>query len=336
MKKITFTQSQIDQIIEIYQSGVSTGKICLDYGVSADYICKLLKSHNIKLRGNKKDLCERDIILLYESGDLTTKEICDKYHISKHKLRTLLINNGIKSKSSKKYLYNDDIFENIDSEYKSYWLGFLFADGYVRNRKNVGSELKLKLCASDKQHLIKFKNFITNDNIPIVYEEYRNSKSYKISINSKKIVSDLMNKGCVNKKSKIIKFPEFISEELLSHFIRGYFDGDGSISYSDKHINLNFVCGSKIFLQKLSLFLSIKTNCKIANLVGSSENYKYLSYSSKDDLHKLYDYIYRKSNIFLDRKKEKYDYIIQNYQGIKNNINVNNKNERYDRNKQNL
>lgn len=335
MKKIILTQDQINHIIEIYKSGVSTGKISLDYGFSPDYICKLLKSHNIKLRGNKKDLCEKEIIILYESGELTTKEICDKYQISKHKLRTLLKNNGVKSKSSKKYLYNNDIFENIDSEYKSYWLGFLFADGYVRNRKNFGSELKLKLCASDKKHLIKFKNFMTNDNIPIIYEEYRNSKSYKISINSKKIVSDLMNKGCVNKKSKIIEFPEFISEELLSHFIRGYFDGDGSISYSGRHINLNFVCGSKIFLEKLSLFLSLKTNCKIANLVGSSENYKYLSYSSKDDLYKLYDYLYNNANIFLDRKKEKYDYIIQNYQELKNKINKEYR-ERYDRNKQNL
>jgi hypothetical protein len=322
MKK-TLKKNQIDSIIEIYQNGISTEKICIDYGVSASYICRLLKSNNIQLRGRKKDINEKEIISIYESGRFTMREICIKYNVSKHKIRTLLKSNGIKSKSSKKYLYNDNIFEAIDSEDKAYWLGFLFADGYVRNRKKFGSELRLKLCYSDKSHLIKFKNFITSDNIPITYEEYKNSKCYKVSINSKKIVSDLFNKGCVNKKTKIIEFPNFINEELLSHFIRGYFDGDGSISYSGKQISLNFVCGSNIFLQKLSTFLSYKTSCKIANLTGSSENYKYLSFSSKDDLYKLYDYLYNRANIFLDRKREKYDYIIKNFDLLKIEINKN-------------
>ena len=285
-------------------------------------------------------LPENEVIEIYLSNKLTMLEICSKFGVSKHKIRTLLKNNGIKSKSSKKYNYNDSIFENIDTEEKAYWLGFLYADGYVRERVKVGSELRLKLATIDKEHLIKFKNFITSDDIPIVYAEYKNSKSCKVSINSKKIVSDIINKGCINKKSRIIEFPTFLPEKLISHFIRGYFDGDGSISYSDKQIGLNFVSGSKKFLEEISQKLKIEANCKNANLVGSSENYKYIQFSSKDDLYKLYDYFYKNSSVYMDRKKEKYTYITDNFTELKEKINmgrtIRKNNKLCDTNKSNL
>jgi hypothetical protein len=240
-------------------------------------------------------------------------------------------------KNSKKYYYFDDIFNIIDNEEKAYWLGFLYADGYVRTRIGVGSELRLKLSVVDKEHLIKFRQFISSDiNIPLVYNEYKNSKTYKISINSNKIVNDLINKGCVNKKSNIIEFPNFLDKELTPHFIRGYFDGDGSISFSDNQICLNFVSGSKNFLEELSNKLEIEANCKKANLLGSSEKFKYIQFSAKSDLYKLYSYLYENSTVYLERKMKKYTYIIENFENIKTIINTKRRNKKHDTNKSNL
>ncbi len=266
-------------------------------------------------------LPENEVIECYLSNHLSMSDICYKFGVSKFKIRKILKENNIKSKSSKKYNYNDSIFEKIDTEEKAYWLGFLYADGYVRVRKGVGSELRLKLAVVDKNHLIKFRYFISPDDIPMVYEEYKNSRTFKVSINSNKIVNDLINLGCVNNKSKVIKFP-LLESNLITHFIRGYFDGDGSVSFTDKYIGLNFVSGSKYFLKEISNILENFAKCKNANLVGISDNYKYIQYNSKEDLYKLYDFLYKDSYFFLERKRIKYDYIIKNFNELKDRINM--------------
>lgn len=335
MKKIIFTEEQTKDIISKYINGLSTEKICTEFDVSSSTISKLLRSNGIHISGHRKNIDERKVISMYNGGHYTVSEICELFNVSKYKIRTVLKNNGIKSKTSKKYDYNDFIFENIDSEEKAYWLGFLYADGYVRKRSGVGSELRLKLSIKDMDHLIKFKKFISPDEkTPLVYEENKNSKCYKISINSSKIVDDLINKGCINKKSSLIEFPYFLNKELTNHFIRGYFDGDGSISFSDKQICLNFVSGSENFLKKLKKELSNGSNCKESNLVGSSDRFKYIQFSAKDDLYKIYDYLYKNSNVYMDRKFQKYTYIINNYFNIKqiiNNKRRNNKNSDTDK-----
>ena len=245
--------------------------------------------------GKYIEIAETELIEMYLSNDYKVDEICKYFNVSKFKIRSILIKNNIVSKSSKKYSYNENIFENIDNEEKAYWLGFLYADGYVRSDKRC-NELKLKLGVKDKEHLLKFKIFISDDEIPVVYEEYKNSKCYKVSINSKKIVNDLIKLGCINKKSLIIKFP-IIKDELKNHFIRGYFDGDGSISYSKKMVLLNIISGSNIFLSEISkVFESIGT--KNSNLVGVSNIYKYIQFSKMEDLYKIYQFLYKDSSIF--------------------------------------
>jgi hypothetical protein len=74
-----------------------------------------------------------------------------------------------------------------------------------------------------------------------------------------------------------------IIEVLINHFIRGYFDGDGLISYSSKYIGLNFISGSSKFLSEISILFNL-IGCKNANLVGSKENYKYIQYNTFNDL----------------------------------------------------
>ena len=315
MKKIIFTKEEINDIINKYSKGISTEKICFDYNVSPTLISKLLKNNKIILRGNVKIIDKDKVIEMYTSNNFTMSQICTFFNVSNVKIKSILLSNSIKFKTSKKYNYYDNIFEKINSEEKSYWLGFLYADGYVRVRKS-GSELKLKLAIKDKDHLKKFKKFISPDDLPVVYEEYKKSKSFKISVNSNKIVNDLINLGCVNKKSKIIKFPYFLDKKLISHFIRGYFDGDGSISYSDKQITLNFVSGSISFLEDVSTELNIQSKCRKANLVGSSKSYKYISYTTKNDLLNIHNYLYNNSNILLERKKNKFEYIIDNFDNL--------------------
>ncbi len=256
------------------------------------------------------DISEKEVIEMYNSNNFKMCEICAHFNVSKFKIRKVLLKNNVISKSAKKYTYFDDIFENIDNEEKAYWLGFLYADGYVRERKGTGSELKLKLAVNDKSHLDKFSRFISTDDLPIVYEEYKNSKSFRISVNSKKIVHDLITHGCVNKKSLIIQFPK-LNSDLIQHFIRGYFDGDGCICIrTNNTIDFTIVSGSMSMLTTLVEYLSVYSHIPMQKIHKFKKSNLYrFSYTIKYDVKKIYNYLYEYSNIYLDRKKLKFDLI---------------------------
>nr|DAG90196.1 MAG TPA: endonuclease [Crassvirales sp.] len=60
-----------------------------------------------------------------------------------------IINTGSKSE------FNRDFFSVIDTEEKAYWLGFLYADGFISASGNtVGLSISLK----DIDHLKKYNN----------------------------------------------------------------------------------------------------------------------------------------------------------------------------------
>ena len=106
----------------------------------------------------------------------------------------------------------------------------MYADGNVRKRKNQ-SIIQIKV--NDHEIIEKFIKSI-NGNMSVSH--YTNSVGKTISaihLTSDKMFSDLIKQGCIPNKSLILTFPNKyqVPENLINHFIRGYFDGDGSISY---------------------------------------------------------------------------------------------------------
>jgi DNA-binding transcriptional regulator WhiA len=122
---------------------------------------------------------------------------------------------------------NDTYFSEIDNSQKAYWLGVLFADGNV-SRKNSKTG-KIFFSSIDKEWIELFKKEI-NFTGKITKETHKKYKKdiYKISITSKIMFEDLVKLGCTPNKTFTLKFPK-LKKELTSHFIRGYFDGDGSV-----------------------------------------------------------------------------------------------------------
>lgn len=98
------------------------------------------------------------ILTLYKSGLGETK-IRNQNGVSIRHIRRTLKENGVKSIGTKRYDVDETFFEMIDTEEKSYWLGFLFADGYVRIRNEKYGELKLKLQTKDKLHIMMLQYF---------------------------------------------------------------------------------------------------------------------------------------------------------------------------------
>lgn len=192
---------------------------------------------------------------------------------------------------SRKYIVNETFFEIIDNEIKAYWLGFLMGDGYQN-----GSEVILHLSEKDIEHLHHFKNHI-NSNHPIKHDK---NKTITLRIGSKKICKSLTKLGCIQAKTFCAIFP-FMQKQLQRHFIRGLFDADGCI-YVDKNwrCRWSIYSASPVLLNSVMLFLKDNNiNCRFPKTTQ-------IEISKKLELHKLYDYLYYESAIFLERKKFKF------------------------------
>lgn len=226
-------------------------------------------------------------------------------------------------KLGKKYSLDEDFFENIDTEEKAYWLGFIMADGCINiyqnkpNRKPMkrlksnytSYRLSILLAKQDINHLTKFKNSLKYDGVLEEGFTILNNKEYpnvKIRVTSKKLCLDLMKQNVLPRKSSKEIFPINLPQDMYRHFIRGYFDGDGSIYYYKKTFNLLLtIVGGHDFLVNLKQYLvdnGFNTNGQIKN----EGNYSTYVIGGNQLGGEVLDYLYKDSNIYLDRKFNTY------------------------------
>jgi hypothetical protein len=254
---------------------------------------------------------KNNITIDYING-YNIKNLSIKYNIC-----TWSIDNVLKkfevSTRIRKHKCNEDYFEKINTNEKSYWLGLLFADGYTRERRQHNNDYKqggvvgISLKEGDEYLLNQFILDIGSDYKlrKVITSGYT---SYNLEIYSRKMTDDLIHHGCVVKKSLILSPPK-IDEELISDFIRGYVDGDGSIGMYNNRFKLS-ILGTELMLQYiLNYFISydIKSKPKIAK----KNNIHSIQFNSQDDLVKIYELLYNENCIrFLKRKKQIYKNII--------------------------
>lgn len=256
----------------------------------------------------------KEIIQLYVDQKLSVSKINRILGISKTQLYRILEKEGIKrrltSETSTKYQCNENYFSLIDTEEKAYFLGLIYADGCISKWKNQTGVLRIT--SKDKDILEKFLVSINSNSI--IYTEFHNKfkkECFKVRITSSQIFNDLNNLGCIPNKSLIVKFPTNINSLLMNHFIRGYFDGDGSVSSIQvkntnwKRLVSSFV-GTEDFIQNLNK--EVGSNKKVEVIKGNKNLLYRIQFSVNDSL-KLYKYMYKDSTVFLNRKKD----IFENY-----------------------
>lgn len=258
-----------------------------------------------------------NIISDYIKGE-SIPRLSVKYKVNTRKISDILKDNKIEIRGRRKFYYDESFFEKIDSNLKAYWLGFLFADGCVRNIKR-GYVLKIKLSKLDENHLFAFLNHIGSNQKELRTEtskfKGKNGKEYQstgkvLLINSKKIVEDLVNLGCGQNKTNSIVFP-LINKDLIPSFILGYFDGDGCITQKKVKDNLyysvTFTSGSENFLNRIKKEL-FDFGLKSISKYGYNTFYR-LQIANKVDLLKLKNYFYSDCDFALERKKIKFNKI---------------------------
>ncbi len=190
------------------------------------------------------------------------------------------------------YSVNEDFFRKIDEEKKAYWLGFIAADGCVQNEPKKRL-LTITLSKKDADHLERFRQDIQCEKK--CYN--RKDGNVQLDIVSKKMVGDLIRCGIVPRKSKILKPPQ-IKKSLTHHWIRGYFDGDGSISLCYDGNKRGSVFGTEEVMGFLMEYWPNKQKIRCRN--GGFE----FSFGGNHAVSKVADFLYKGASVFLQRKHQ--------------------------------
>ena len=253
----------------------------------------------------KLGIKKEDVINLHNTG-LSPLEISKSLNCSISNISKRLIRYGIKpfrkkvdKRSSSRYKINELYFDEINTEKKAYFLGLLYADGSVFNN---GFYLKIK----DEDILQRLKEELDAEQ-PIKNVQYGEYSCYLFTVCSKKLSESLINHGCFQNKTYILKFPQ-IEEKLIKHFIRGFYDGDGSL-YINSNINS---CKLDITSASIDILKSIRTIfTSITGLSGSltkeckNSNAWHLRVNGRK-LSVVMDWFYKDATVFMKRKYDKF------------------------------
>lgn len=219
---------------------------------------------------------------------------------------------------------NYNYFDSIDTEEKAYWLGFIFADGNVSRSewtKKDGTvkkgvyRMEVSLKSEDVSHLEKLKTALeVTKEINISKAPFRKERC-RLFFNNKHMWTVLNSYGCVPNKSLSLKFPDkeiFKTEDLIKHFIRGYIDGDGCISYNNGvHTKMSLrILGTESFLNSAQIYLPLERKNKLAKTTNIYE----LCFNNSRGLY-ICHYLYKTATVYLDRKYIRYKEYCRLYEG---------------------
>ena len=274
----------------------------------------------------------QDLITMHHEKEMSIQEIAEHYCLTYQAVRQFMKKNNIevnKAKSRKpmprEYQCNEEYFDVIDAEEKAYWLGYIVADGgLVQVKKDRPNQLRLafNIMASDIIQLEKLcESLKCNTPIKVIMTKENSLTTYSgkeitiqpkeqaiLQINSSRLCKGLMEQGVSLRKSLQEK-PPTIKRELIRHFLRGYFDGDGCFSIknptnrNNSYIGVYIASGEelatwivKVVYEEIGVKISIHKQGKLYKAV----------IQNREGTEAFMNWIYRDAIVYLNRKYEAY------------------------------
>ena len=277
MPKVQLSEEEIQKLLSLYQEGYSL-KVCGEkIGYSKDIVKRVLKENNIEIRP----------YALHRANNGNREKVKDKTFFSKER-------------------------ENSNM---AWLLGFLASDGTVSSKNNG---IKIGLSSKDEEILYKIKDLLSLTNSNVTH--YVTNKGFDVSElfwTCQQHKKDLARYGIIPRKTFNLKPPYELNEKFYIDYIRGYFDGDGSITMTDKqYLGLGFkiVSATPEILNFIGDVFQQQYDIKKPKIYSSTRqrtNPLYsLEYSTNPTI-KIYQYLYHDDTIYLKRKKDRYEELIK-------------------------
>ena len=287
------------------------------FNVSESNLRYYARKFNLKFNTQRRwSLEEKQSLVNDLNSGMTIEQLTIKYNTTKKSLYSFFHKNNIAIGQYRKHCFDENYFEVIDTEHKAYWLGFIMADGGVCKTCNEVSgpnRLYINISAKDKEHLQKFCEDIKLDKQNIKeytpIGTYSNNPMVKVCVNSIKLCNDLKTYGIIPNKTGKELIPSIIPNNLIRHFIRGFFDGDGCFTKNKDKIQSIMFCGPYDFLNQLqNIFIenNLLSNDESVFIYQEKRNNKklfYLRYNKSNIRNNITEYMYNDSTIYLNRKK---------------------------------
>lgn len=238
---------------------------------------------------------EDEIIQRYQNGE-TGNSLAKIFNCSRNSIYELLKRNDISRRLQVVYPINEHYFDMIDHQNKAYILGFLFADGYHYQIKNI---IKLQLASKDKEILIKFREILSSPDKKL-YQDKRDG-SYSLELCNKHLSQQLEKLGMVQNKTFEIRVPFKEIKGFESHFVRGYYDGDGTISKRTKGNRWDVsITSNSAFVNDLNFLL--KQFLDIEFGITQQGKVQDIRTSNKKKINLFLNWIYEDAELYLERK----------------------------------
>lgn len=205
---------------------------------------------------------------------------------------------------------NHRYFEVIDTPDKAYFLGWMISDGSVvrsKTRNGRSDVISIEIKSTDEYILHMFASYLDAKEGSVRKSEKRGHSHFRFASND--MSNDLSKYGVVPNKTYSAYLPN-IDDDLMSHLIRGYFDGNGTIVL-DKNRNYGHVgiYGTEELCSQISKYMH--------DVIGINDNKVskttcwHVWWGGRDNVKKIRDYLYKDcGDLYLTRKKKKFDCVL--------------------------
>ncbi len=316
-----------EELIELhYNKKMPLLEIAKMYGVAYRSLHIYMKKLNLPTTKNKKikekptgykirkiDLPKEKLYELYYEQKLSLQKIGKLYGKPREYIHRWMRIYGFESRTRSKawehrdtedlYRINENFFHHWLKE-MAYVLGLILTDGNIDADSN-----QISITMKEGYLLENIKKILKSEH-PVKY--YKNSDIYYFGFCRKKMSDKLVELGITSNKSLKVNFPD-VPDQFLSHFIRGVFDGDGSVFFEPRSkespLRVNFTSGSKAFITSLESKLHSHAGLRKKNIYKSHRvrTSYYIRYCHTDCL-KFFYYIYEEADesMRLERKYQKF------------------------------
>lgn len=270
---------------------------------------------------------QEDLIIdLYVNQQKGQAYVCKIAHTTPATMKKFLVSRGytIRNFSEAATISNINRAKGKNKDYfytqssnMAWLLGFLASDGCVRKDRN---EIKIGLSKVDKEILEKIKQELQIENAISEYVTAEGFESVTLQWTCKEHKEELAKYSIIPEKTFKLKPPYALDKKYWIDYIRGYFDGDGSVNliHNKEQLSLRWqVCSATPeILQFIVDYLYEEFHIPKVNIQTQKRpNHElYVIQYSTNATKSIYNILYTPNSLFLNRKK-------QHYQDILNEIN---------------
>lgn len=336
-----------EKVIDLYiNQGYGQNKTASLAGCSAKKVVKILKENGYQIRTMEKarkktkekgrinkpepytSVQEKIVLQCYVKEKRGIKYCQKQANCSLNTFNQILKDNNIQKRTyaeaaiksnQNRALYKNKEYFSKESSNMAWLLGFLAADGYISKSDNA---ISIALCDIDREILERIKTEVEIENKIRDYEDHRGYKNSELRWACAQHKQELAKYSIIPNKTFQLKPPYLLSKKYWIDYIRGYFDGDGSVNFISANGKKKYtarwqVCSATTEI--LQFILDTFEEYGIPPVSIQKQDRKghilYCIQYSTNSTKKIYDILYNTSStLFLQRKKDHFEEIIKKIQ----------------------